>query len=267
MDERHFFLLATVLYAMGTGLSIRLFFGHQPELRRVNYGLMLTGFLFHFLFLVQRGKALGHCPLTNLFETMAFITWSAVLIYLLIGTAYRLSLLGAFTAPFATIVNLFAFTGPFDVRHALKPSAGYWAELHAPMAVMAYGAFALSAATGVMFLLQERQLKTHKFSPWFYLLPAVQELEKITFRLMLLGYSMFTVGLAAGFVAGFQRNMDVFDIKTGWSLLVWLLYGLLLIGQWTRRLRGKKAALTAMVLFGFVMFTFWGVYLLSEVHR
>jgi len=44
-------------------------------------------------FLSVRGHALGSCPITNLFEVLVFLAWSIALIYLLIGTTYRLSLM------------------------------------------------------------------------------------------------------------------------------------------------------------------------------
>ena len=64
-----------------------------------NFLAIALGFVFQTAFLWVRGHALGRCPLTNLFEVFIFIAWSVALIYLLIGPTYRLSLMGAFTAP------------------------------------------------------------------------------------------------------------------------------------------------------------------------
>ena len=45
-----------------------------------------------------RGEMRGKCPLGDYGEILAFLTWSLVLFYLAVGPAYRLSLLGLFTA-------------------------------------------------------------------------------------------------------------------------------------------------------------------------
>ena len=60
------------------------------------------------MFLFDRGHAIGRCPITNRFEVLVFMTWSMVLIYLVIGSSYRLSLMGAFTAPVASVLLFFA---------------------------------------------------------------------------------------------------------------------------------------------------------------
>src|SRR5206468_5320597 len=64
-----------------------------------NFSAIALGFVFQTAFLSMRGHALGRCPLTNLFEVFIFLAWSVSLIYLLVGPAYRLSLIGAFPAP------------------------------------------------------------------------------------------------------------------------------------------------------------------------
>src|ERR1700686_1138980 len=87
---------------------------------RFHFFAIGAGFLFQTAFLSLRGHALGRCPLTNLFEVFVFFAWSVALIYLLIGPAYRLSLMGAFTAPLVFLIQTFALLAPIDVRHAVK---------------------------------------------------------------------------------------------------------------------------------------------------
>ncbi|MDZ4817019.1 MAG: cytochrome c biogenesis protein CcsA [Verrucomicrobiota bacterium] len=269
MEDKNYFLIATVLFAISVGLSFILFTGKKPETHRVNYVVMLLAFLFQTAFLVLRGEALGRCPLTNLFEAHVFITWTMAGIYLGMGTAYRLSLLGAFTAPFIVILGVFALVAPIDVTMPIRAAPGFWAELHAPLSVIAYGAFAMAAGTGAMFIAQEYQLKHHHLFSWFQLLPSINELEKIVFRLATGGFVVFSIGLASGLIAASQMGMGsrIFDIKTFWSLLVWALYAILITGHFMGWLRGKRQALLAIINFTFVILTFWGVYLLSEVHQ
>ena len=64
---------------------------------------MALGLVLQSSFLYLRGQQHGRCPLTNLFEVFIFIGWAIVLLYFLVGSTYRLSLLGVFTAPMITL--------------------------------------------------------------------------------------------------------------------------------------------------------------------
>ena len=100
------------------------------------------------------------------------------LIYMLVGPAYRLSLMGAFTAPLVLLLQGFALIAPIDTRHPVSVPANSWLEFHASISLVAYGAFALACIAGVMYLLQERQLKTHQLHSIFYHLPPLTELVR-----------------------------------------------------------------------------------------
>src|SRR5437870_6229637 len=98
---------------------------------RFNFFAIGLGFIFQTAFLSIRGHALGRCPLTNLFEVLIFLAWSIALIYMLIGPAYRLSLMGAFTAPLVFLIQVFALIAPIDMGHATKLQPNAWLEFHA----------------------------------------------------------------------------------------------------------------------------------------
>ena len=82
----------------------------------------------------------------------------------------------------------------------LAPNA--WLELHAAISIVAYGAFALAGVAGVMYLAQERQLKTHHLHSIFYHLPPIRDLAVANSRLVYTGFALLTVGLFAGFAMG-----------------------------------------------------------------
>src|SRR6267154_2656395 len=154
-----FTALLRTLFAARDGVSLH---------GRFDFLAIGLGFVFQTAFLSIRGHALGRCPLTNLFEVFVFLAWSVALIYMLIGPAYRLSLMGAFTAPLVFLIQAFALLAPIDVRHPVKLPVNSWLEFHASMSIVAYGAFALACVAGVMYLVQERQLKTHQLRSIFY---------------------------------------------------------------------------------------------------
>jgi len=97
--------LALVCYLLGFGYSVYSLATNRFLTPRITFLAICAGFLFTTIFLVDRGHAIGRCPITNRFEVLVFMTWSMVLIYLVIGSTYRLSLMGAFTAPVASVTR------------------------------------------------------------------------------------------------------------------------------------------------------------------
>src|SRR4051794_29703873 len=73
---------------------------------RFNFFANLFGFVCQTGFLYLRGQVVGRCPVTTMFDVLVFLCWSMVLFYLVIGPAYRLSLLGAFTAPLVCTMQI-----------------------------------------------------------------------------------------------------------------------------------------------------------------
>src|SRR5437762_9120117 len=195
---------------------------------RFNFFAVGLGFIFQTAFLSIRGHALGRCPLTNLFEVFIFLAWSVALIYMLVGPAYRLSLMGAFTAPLVVLIQGFALIAPIDVRHPVKVSANPWLEFHASISLVAYGAFALACIAGIMYLVQERQLKTHQLHSFFYHLPPLTDLFAAITRLLWWGFALYTLGLVSGFFVGEPLPW----IQITFAIGVWLRYGLILQGRY-----------------------------------
>ena len=228
---------------------------------RLNLIAISLGFLCQTGFLYLRGEALGRCPLTNHFEVLAFLSWSMVLFYLLIGPAYRLSLLGFFTSPLVFLIQLFALLTPWDTPPRIRSAPNAWLELHAAMSVVAYGAFALAGVAGVMYLAQERQLKTHHLKSIFYHLPPIRDLATANTRLVLTGLTLLTVGLYAGFAMG---NASAHAAKIVWSSAVWLLYAFLAGAEWWRRISPRRAALLSVGAFALVLITLSGLTFISD---
>ena len=220
------------------------------------------GFIFQTAFLSIRGHALGRCPLTNLFEVFIFLAWSIALIYMLVGPAYRLSLMGAFTAPLVFLIQAFALIAPIDVRHAIKLPPNPWLEFHASFAIIAYGAFALACIAGVMYLVQERQLKTHHLHSIFYHLPPLTDLFAAITRLLWWGFVLYTLGLVSGFFTG--RPLPRVQVVA--SIGVWLLYAAILQGRHLRRLAPKRVAALCIAGFGAALTLLWGITFSAQTH-
>jgi HemX protein len=228
--------------------------------RRFNFIAIVLGFALQSAFLYVRGHALGRCPITNLFEVFVFLAWSLALIYLVIGPAYRLSLMGAFTAPLVLLIQGFALLAPIDIQHPVRVAVNPWLEFHASMSMIAYGAFALACVAGVMYLVQERQLKTHQLHSIFYHLPPLTNLFSAMTRLLWVGFALYTLGLVSGFFTGGPLPR----LKMICAFAVWIFYGTILQGRHLHRLAPKRIAALCILAFTAAVSVLWAINFVSE---
>ena len=242
------------LFALGAGRF-------RPS--RFNLVSIGFGFLLLTLWLWVRGQAVGTCPLTSFYEVLVFLSWAMVLLYLIVGPVYRLSLMGAFTSPLVLAMLMGAL---FFTSAAHPPSGGArnaYVEFHAALSLIAYGAFGLACVSGVMYLVQERHLKTRRASPLFYNLPPINNLSIANTRLLRIGFWMLTIA----FVSGFLSKEPVVSLKFWTSLCIWLLYGVILFANFLRPLAPHRLAFASIVLFFVAMITLPGIYYLSATVR
>ena len=253
--DRQLLIVSTVCFLAAIGRTIVALRAGIFRPGRFNFLSIGLGFIFQTAFLSIRGHALGRCPLTNLFEVFIFLAWSVALIYMLVGPAYRLSLMGAFTAPLVVLLQGFALLAPIDTRHPVKLPANPWLEFHASISLVAYGAFALACIAGVMYLVQERQLKTHQLHSIFSHLPPLTDLFAAITRLLWWGFALYTLGLASGFFVG----QPLPYVQVVFAFGVWLLYAAILQGRHLRRLAPKHVAALCIVGFSAALALLWGI--------
>jgi len=243
--DRWFLIAATALAVVGgvTGMWTV----HKGTRSRWTVFWMSLAFLAQLGFLSVRGEARGACPLVGIGEILAFLAWSLMLFYLAVGPAYRLSLLGVFTAPLVAIIQIVALLPGVWISdpHRVGVTDG-WRETHAAMSVLSYGALALAAVAGVMFLVLDKQLKDHHLqSGLFRNLPPVRELLKSMVRLLWIGVVLLSIGVVAGFMM--PRNGGAAHLVT--ATAVWISYAVLLAVRQVRGLTGRRTATVAVGLF------------------
>ncbi len=225
--------------------------------RRVTW----AAFVLHTAGLVIRFVEVGYTPVTTLHESMSFFGWCVAGLYLVLQLRYHLPTLGAFVTPVASMFVLAAasLTGHMEPLPAALQSA--WLPVHVGLLFLGDGAFALAAAAGVMYLIQERQLKRKRLGPWFRRLPNLEVLDELNYRCLSIGFPLLTAGIITGAIWAQQAwgTYWSWDPKETWSLITWLLYAAVLHGRLTIGWRGRRAAIWAIVGFGAVLFTFLGV--------
>lgn len=228
-------LVSTLCFLLGFAATLAAVRTGRPGLHWLRRAMMAAGFALQTFFLYQRGRAIGHCPLTNLFEVLAFLGWSVALFYFAIGRAFRLSLLGLFTAPLLVILQAGALLAPIDPPHRVFAPHNPWVQWHAALCVIAYGAFALAGVAGVMYLAQERQLKRRRLGNFFFEMPPIADLATANRRLLWTGIVLLSAGLASAASIGMRVAPSVWM----WGILLWAGYFLLSL---SRRLGPRRTA-------------------------
>ena len=270
LADRDWFLLAVVIYGLSTLYSVFLWRRGFREHSRVSYLLLLAGFLCHTTAMWKRGFSLDRCPVNNLFEATMFTAWTIVTAYLAIGLWSRVRFLGAFASPILLALGVFALNRQLDTAHSpVRDAVDAWTSVHAALVLLGYGAFGLSAVAALMFLTQEHNLKFHKLRAVHSLMPSIARMELVVSRLALVGFVLLTLGLWVGAHWAKKPIGASFagDTKVIWSMLVWGLYGMLLVMRWRFAPGGRRIAWASLGIFAFVMLTFWGTNLLSAIHH
>jgi len=259
-----FFQTALFLYLLGTASSLGFLIFLRKIFSSIGKLALTGGFAVHSLALVLRYLEAGHTPITNLHESLSFFAWSIVGVYLLLHFKYRVEILAAFISPVATMLILLSSLFPKELLPLAPVLESYWLPIHVIFAFIGNAMFTLAFAVGVMYLIQERQIKSKKIGPFYYRLPALKVLDDLNYRCLTFGFPLLTLGIISGSVWADSAwgSYWSWDPKETWSLITWFLYAALLHGRLTGGWRGRKAAIFSIVGFGALVFSFLGVNLL-----
>lgn len=155
------------------------------------------------------------------------MTWGLVSTYFLVGTTYRFSILGLFTAPLSSGLLILAWFFADDAI-VIKTDPILWkSEFHAAMSVISYGTLGLASISALMYLIQEHQLKKRELNAWFYRFPSMGELDIVHLRLLRFGFFLLTIGVFSGYATKLFAEVSL--VKVAWAWVVWGWYLLLMV--------------------------------------
>lgn len=268
--ENALLLVTMVLYLLS---SVYFLLATRGETGRLKKRALIgtgAGAALNLAILVWRAVAGRYFPLTNLFESLSLLACCISLGFLVAYLKYRDIQIGGLALPLATLVLLAAILVPGPAREPVLHWRTGWIVLHAATALISYGAFALAFVAGVMFVLQERELKRKKpgiLSRW---LPPLEKLEATDRRAIEVGFPLLTFAIMCGLLWAklVPTTGWSWGWKETWSLITWLSYAALLHVKRTYSLRGRKVAYLCIIGFVLVLFTFVGGSLLfSGLHQ
>lgn len=244
-------------------------FAQRNRFHQAGYALMLVGFFLHTGLVIAEGFLSGHIPVENLHETLSFAAWVLAGVFVLIRWRTRLKILGVLAAPFVTLITTAALLVPDKAVEIETSFSSLWLILHVVVIFIGYASLALACGTGILYLIQERSIKSKKHRFFYRRLPSLELLDNTGYSFIVIGFTALTVGLITGFVyaqAVWGRFWS-WDPKEVWSGITWLIYAALLHERLVAGWRGRRAAILAIIGFAAMLFTFLGVNFLLEGHH
>jgi cytochrome c-type biogenesis protein CcsB len=231
-------------------------------------GVHTVGLVFRWIETHQTGY--GYVPLSNMYESLVFFSWTIVLLYIVLEFLYKQKTIGVFVTPFAFLfIALTAIIPGVNAKiDPLVPALkSPWLAIHVITCFVGYAAFAVSFWFSILFLVKEKREKNSSTQMRF--LPSTKLLDEINYRSVLIGFPMLTLGIVTGAAwANYAwGSYWSWDPKETWSLITWFIYAAFLHARLTRGWSGRKTAILSIVGFGAVIFTYFGVnYLISGLH-
>ena len=257
-----FFTLAFALYlaAMAAflvrGLTRRDIFG----------GIGVAGLAFgaalQTIALLMRWKLSGHLPLTQMHEYASVMSWMAAICLVVLVARTRRFEIGSYATPLIIAIMAIASLLPKEINRQLVPALqSYWLYIHVSMAALSEGAFAVSCALAIVYLVKARRSSTP--------VEELTRLDALNHRVISLAYPLFTLGaLFAGAIWAYKAwgTFWSWDPKEVGSLIIWLFYTGYLHARYQRGWRGKRAAVLSIIGFAMVILSFIGNLFLGGQH-
>lgn len=219
--------------------------------------------------LVIRTIAAGHVPFANMYEFTASFVWGVIAVYLFAEWKYKLKAMGAFVVPVGFILLVIAAMLFQETSQLVPALQSNWLTFHVIMAVVAYGAYALSFGIAIMFILKYNMEHGKSSGVLNVQLPASSVLDEMSYRAIAFAFPFMSLVIITGAIwaeYAWGRYWS-WDPKETWSLITWLVYAAYLHARFTYGWRGKRAAWMAIIGFVTVLFTYFGVnMLLSGLH-
>ena len=218
----------------------------------------VVAFVLHTGALITRGIGAGRLPLTNQYEFATSFAWGICLCFLIFLWKYHFQVLGAFVTPVIFLLIGYAAMQSREVRELMPALRSNWLGIHVSTAIISYGAFGVSFAVSLLFLIRNK-MQGQRF--WEEHIPEEKKLDLISYRAVSLGFLFLTFVIITGAIWA-ERAWGSYwswDPKETWSLVTWIIYAIYLHLRLSKGWKGKSAAVFAVIGFLCVIFTYIGV--------
>nr|YP_010214319.1 cytochrome c heme attachment protein [Loranthus guizhouensis]UBN08175.1 cytochrome c heme attachment protein [Loranthus guizhouensis] len=254
---------------------------------------MIAGFFCLTGLLANRWIHFGHFPLSELSESLIFLSWGFFIIHLILYLKKEKKNLSSiikigviFTQGFATSDLLSQMHKSVILVPALQSQ---WLMMHVSMTLLGYASLLCGSLLSVTLLVITFQKSIIIFSKSnflltntfyfqnkneriknvlqstsvfsisnFYKSQSIQQLEQWSYRVISLGFFFLSIGILSGAVWANEAwgSYWNWDPKETWSFITWIIFTIYLHTQTNTNLKGKNSAIIAVI--GFLLI--WGCY-------
>lgn len=243
--------IAAFILALSLGLKGRLWYWSGLGLLILSFGVQLYGFIL-------RASIAGRPPVTNMYETVLWVPFGAVLFGIILEVIYRKKIFALACATVATLCLIVADTAPSILDPAINPlvpvlRSNYWLTIHVLTITLSYGAFTL--ALGVANL----NGGFYIFSPGRK--ETIKSLNLFIYRALQIGVVLLAAGTILGGVWANQSwgRFWGWDPKEVWALIALLGYLAILHGRYIGWIKGVGLTVCSIIAYLLVMMAWYGV--------
>lgn len=260
------------------------------------YSTILANILLFFI-LCSRWIVAGYFPLSNLYESLLFLTWVLLTVYLYVEIKTKSKLIGSVLIPVTLLISGFAnltLSPEMQKSSPLVPALqSNWLMMHVSMMLLSYGTLIMGSLLCILFLVisqnKDIDLKVIDSSslPLFNImldyyevkllspsteiselgkLKLLQSLDNWSYRIIGLGFPFLTIGIISGGVWANEAwgSYWSWDPKETWALITWLIFATYLHARITKGWEGKRTAILGSLGFFIIWICYLGVNFLGK---
>src|SRR5438270_7661871 len=227
------------------------------------------GMVFHFVSLTELFVS-GQVVWASVHNGESLLAFLSMAFFMVIYTIYQTTSPGVVVFPVVFFLTFVAAVDEQPVLLTQYVSHKGWLVAHIILIFTGYAALVLSFGASLLYLLQERRLKSKKPTSLINFLPALEVIDQIGYRSLLLGFPFMTLGLITGSIVAITApsvgRVDFLDPKILLSVLMWAVYMLMVFTRWNSGWRGRRAAVLATFAFVAALAA-WAANYFSTIHR
>lgn len=200
-------------------------------------------------------------PFASLSGVLLLLVMALLIGYTAMYIKYKRPSIGLFVFPLTVIFLMISrFSSGVEVAGD-SVVVTFWLYIHLPFTILGTAFFMLSTFTGVMYFIQERQLKTKNFGIVFRRFPPLDTINNLNNTTLYVGFYTFTIGLLAGVVWMFYSSgrVNFYSPKLVFALITWIIYSSITFYKQFRGMSPKDTALSTIIGFISVLVTYVGV--------
>ena len=227
-------------------------------------------------------------PLSNLYESLIFLSWGILTIHLFLEFQTKSRLIGSIATPITLFLAGFStFSLPTDMQKALPlvPSLqSNWLMMHVTMMMISYATLIVGSLLSLLYIaFLTFPLKNQKTEPsgiilndfnkeklistlTYSKLSLLQTVDLWSYRIIGLGFPFLTIGIISGAVWANEAwgSYWSWDPKETWALITWLVFAIYLHSRLLKGWQGEKAALLGSCGFFVIWICYLGVNFLGK---